>query len=206
MGIVDEKFYRFKKKINSFQSITSISKMVKDILTKRNVVVNFKDNIKPHLFPIKGGMVINLKNGEVRDRTREDNFFDESPVTFVEKTPHADKFFGSLMKYDKDKIEVLQTIIGYVMTGETKDKSFFVLHGAKGNNGKSALASVIQGVLRDFFTTGNKGLVIESNRDTMAPNPSLLGLRGKRCVIMSEAKENEKLDKSAWKSLVGNDE
>jgi len=57
-----------------------------------------------------------------------------------------------------------------------------------------------------FCMTGNKGLIIENkNRDTMAPNPTLLELRGKRCVLMSENNENEKLDKSAWKSLVGND-
>ena len=140
MGLIDEKFYRFKKKIKSLQSITSISKMAKDIITKRNVVVNFKDNIKPNLFPIKDGKVINLKNGVVRDRTREDNFFEELPVEFLDETPHADKFFGSLMKFNEDMIEVLQTISGYAMTGETNEKAFFVLYGSSGDNGKSTYA------------------------------------------------------------------
>ena len=140
MGLIDEKFYRFKKKIKSLQSITSISKMAKDIITKRNVVVNFKDNIKPNLFPIKDGKVINLKNLQVRDRTREDNFFEELPVEFLDETPHADKFFGSLMKFNEDMIEVLQTISGYAMTGETNEKAFFVLYGSSGDNGKSTYA------------------------------------------------------------------
>ena len=177
------------------------------MLKNKNSVQNIKDSLKDHEFPISNGRIIDLKTSKIRERKLEDYCFYESPVSLVDKTPNADKFFGSLMKFDKDLVDVLQTILGYSITGSTDEKAFFIMYGSTANNGKSTLVSVLQSILGPYYHTGNKSLIIqEKNKSYDKPNPELLSLIGKRVVAMSENRQDEKLDESSWKNLVGNDE
>tara|TARA_Y100000780_G_C13546673_1_gene363615 strand:+ start:9 stop:800 length:792 start_codon:yes stop_codon:yes gene_type:complete len=148
----------------------SIVTILYGMLKNKNSVQNIKDSLKDHEFPISNGRIIDLKTSKIRERKLEDYCFYESPVSLVDKTPNADKFFGSLMKFDKDLVDVLQTILGYSITGSTDEKAFFIMYGSTANNGKSTLVSVLQSILGPYYHTGNKSLIIqEKNKSDNKP-------------------------------------
>ena len=130
------------------------------------------------LLPMKNKKVVNLRDGSVRDRKKEDHFSFELNIECNEgdlekKTPHADKFFKNLMVDDEENCEHLRLQLGHGITGETKKKKAFIWCGPKGCNGKSTLCRLLQNVFGDFCGTVEKSVFFKKNgAKSINRNPS----------------------------------
>jgi len=90
---------------------------------------------------VLGGLVLNLRTGDTRKRTREDLWSHELGVAFQRQEdgyPEARRFVSDLMCVNQELVEYIQTLIGYCFTGRSSERKFYSCIGG-GMNGKSAL-------------------------------------------------------------------
>jgi P4 family phage/plasmid primase-like protien len=162
-------------------------------------------NKDTYLFPLRNGKVLDFRNLEVRERTREDYFSFESNVSFdrTRKIDNAKKFIHSLSK-DDEMTNFLQRLFGYCLTGDTSNRSLYILFG-EGRNGKSTLINIIEKILtKTYFTSISESVFIKTERKGGA-TPELMPLLNARIAVISEIDENEKLNSKRLKALTGND-
>ena len=121
----------------------------------------------PHLIPTKGGTVVDFRTGKVRERTKEDLFSFELKFHYSDDHGPFPKWIESLFDIYKDKeacASYLQMLLGYFMTGETREQTFVVFRGNRGKNGKGVILNLLERIMGDFIYKINKGLVISSEK------------------------------------------
>jgi putative DNA primase/helicase len=96
----------------------------------------------------------------------------------------------------------LQRVIGYCLTGSTREHALFFLYGT-GANGKSVFLSTISVLLGDYAKTASTSSFTAS---TTEQHPTdLAGLRGARFVTAIETEDGARWAESKIKSLTGGD-
>lgn len=215
------------------KSTNAIFSKVVPKLTNRSFLLDLNRN-SPNELPIKNGKIIDLTNGEVRCRNIDDLFSFECPVEYLGPQSDLEKittFFESivghednegeeseelLQKNQKSKIlrdeavRMHQICLGYCMTGDMSDRSFF-MHQGDGSNGKGTTFSFLQKVLTSedgldsFFATTDKSTVLRRlEMGKGSATPHLSGLKIARAVITSEINETEQLDEDFVKRWTSN--
>jgi P4 family phage/plasmid primase-like protien len=189
---------------------TTISRIINVLVeNKTNCKDTLQFNIQKDLLPIQNKLVLNLETGICRPRTRNDFFTIECPVTYNE---HADttlieKFFRDITLDNKELYDFLQVLLGYSITGLTKEHILPIFHGASGRNGKSLCISLMNNVLGKFSHTANKNIFINtnSNESGSACTNYLADLKNKRFITFTETKREEKLNDVMIKRATGHD-
>jgi putative DNA primase/helicase len=174
---------------------------------------NFKGEVNriPHLLPILGGEVVDLRSGDTLPRLREHLFTFECPVSmdlpFDTPTPVADKFYSQVMCGDPEMIAFFKRREGYFMTGEMSDRSVWLDWGS-GSNMKGTTTAIRAKILSKFAVPLSKDVMIENDKGggKGAATPHLIPLVNARIGVLSETKEGDKLAGDFLKSLSGNDE
>jgi len=194
-----------KNRIKSDRSVNGIISR----LTKYCTDTDFEDklNSSPTLFPIKGGRVIDLATGLVRNREQTDFFTFESPVTLTDNIAFGQKFFLDLAKGEEELAVHMACLCYYFLTGLTFDRGIYQFIG-EGMNGKSTLISILEILLGPLAIVGEKRSVIKDvkhgNRND-GPQPFVLAMKGKRLVIISETNNRDRLNAGNVKNLTGGD-
>ena len=99
--------------------------------------------------------------------------------------------------------EFLQRSVGYSLTDETGERSFWILHGI-GRNGKTTLINAIRSVLGDYaMATRATTLMVKKHGDDKRNDVAIL--RGARFVSATESEEGEHLAAALVKELTGQD-
>ena len=101
-------------------------------------------------------------------------------------------------------IEYIHRIMGYCITGETKEQLFFVFHGS-GANGKSTLLNILQNVMEEYAGNFDTYALALKNDGSGKPNPTILQNRYARLVIVTESNKAAELDVSLIKAITGGD-
>jgi hypothetical protein len=120
-------------------------------------------NMKHHLIPTKNNKVVNLKTGEERDRTREDMFSFECPVSYSEgDMSNVHKFVNSIFCENDELIQYMRERMGMYLTGDNV-REFDIYHG-EGRNGKSTICSMLGSILGSgkFYNTLSSGIFIHN--------------------------------------------
>lgn len=146
--------------------------------------------------------VINLNNGSVTPQHPEYNITKMAGCEFDEKAtcPTWERCVDEWMEGDKEKIEYLQTILGYCLTGDTSARVFPIFHG-HGFNGKSKCLDTLLEILGDYGTLGDENLLAEKKYSSHPTD--IMKLQGKRLVVVDESKENMRLRTSLVKRMTG---
>ena len=111
--------------------------------------------------PIRDGKKINLRTLEVIYRTKEDYFTSFCNVRLVKETKNANKFFKDIMPV-KENREYLRKSLGYMFTGDTKARCWFIHYGT-GKNGKSVLmTNLMKSILGPYYLTCDKSILIKT--------------------------------------------
>lgn len=150
-----------------------------------------KLNDNPEFLPIKNGKKINLKTLLITDRTVDDYFTYECPVDYVNETPNANKFFKQIQP-DKNNRKLVQKILGYSLTGDTKARKFFIWYGF-GSNGKSKVFKVLEKILGCQYSQLDKSIFMKSKKSSGA-TPEIMDLMGKRLGVYSEGETADNID------------
>jgi putative DNA primase/helicase len=159
---------------------------------------------------------LNVQNGTIDLRTGKllshERYEHMTKVAAVHYNPMADcptwlKFLERIMQDEhgqsqEELIEFLQRMVGYTLTGDTKEQCLFVLHGS-GSNGKSTFFSAIEHILGDYAEQADaSSFMLKSNPSV--PN-DIARLKACRMVQTSESESNKALAESLIKQLTGGD-
>jgi putative DNA primase/helicase len=144
---------------------------------------------------------------ELRESLREDRITRRLGVRFNPKAsrPLFDRFLERIMP-DEDMRAFLQRILGYCLTGSTREHKLFLFYGT-GRNGKSTLINVVRTVMGDYAMGSPVATFLakrEGNSGSEA-SPDLARLPGARMVTAAEPPEGARLDESKVKEVTGGD-
>lgn len=153
----------------------------------------------PFLFNCEDG-VIDLRNGQLMPHKKEYMLSKISPIGLSSELPKRfltfmDEIFGG----DKELIHYMHKILGYALTGSTKEQCMFMLIG-DGSNGKSVLLEILNKVVGNYGAVSEIEVLLEKNNKT-ANLGEIARLNGIRSVITSESQIGDKLNESRIKMM-----
>ena len=161
----------------------------------------------PYLFNCQN-CVLNLKEHKV---TEHDPELLLSKVANVSFDPDAssevfETFMNEIMQGDTDKIEYLQTLFGYAMTGTNEREECTMLYGSTTRNGKGTLTNTMNYLFGDYGANIQpETLAMQKNKDGRTASGDVARLNGVRFLQMSEPPKRMKIDVALLKTLIGRD-
>ena len=163
----------------------------------------------PFLLGCKNG-VVDLKTGEFSSGNPEDYIRMASPTEWKgisEPRPQWENFLKGMFDGSADLVEYTQRLLGYGITGSTKDHILAVFWGPRGRNGKGTLFETLKYVLGPIVKPINVEMLTgdQRNRSSAAPSPDIMSLRGCRLVWASEAEDGHQFAIGKIKWLTGAD-
>lgn len=162
------------------------------------------------LFNCQNG-VMDLNKLEFREHSPNDLLSKISNVHYDPSaaSPDFEKFLDQVMQGDQEKIQYLQKILGYALSGDTKEESAYILYGVTTRNGKGTLMSTI-----DYMMGSTEGyamnilpetLAQKKAKDSRQANGDIARLNGCRFLNMSEPPKKMIFDVALLKTLLGRD-
>lgn len=153
------------------------------------------------------GKAVNLATGkEVQGRKKL--LFDQHTTVTPAKGKGAKRWRRFLKQIFLGNLELIlwfQKVLGYAITGATGEQVFFIMLG-EGQNGKSVLAKVIQGILGNYAHSANINTFLDTGTQSgSAPTPDIVAMDGKRFVFTAEPKKYAKLDTNKIRLFTGED-
>ena len=147
---------------------------------------------------------IDLRTGALRPHRRDDLITRLAPVVYDPDAtcPTWTAFLEQILDGNLAMLAFLQRAIGYSLTGSTRERVLFLLHGA-GSNGKSTLLEAVRAVLGEYAQRTPTQTLL-ARRDSTIPN-DLARLRGARFVSAAETDEGRHLAEGLVKDLTGGD-
>jgi len=146
--------------------------------------------------------VIDLRTGQAKPHQAEDY---QTKITAVGPSGNCPRFLAFLERItggDSDLAAYLQRVLGYGLTGLTREHALFFGYGT-GANGKSVLLSTVAGILGEYHKTAPIETFTATNTDRHPTD--LAGLRGARLVTATETEEGRRWAESRIKQLTGGD-
>ena len=149
-------------------------------------------------------VTLDLKTGNSREHRREDFITKLVQVNYnaQKDCPLWKQFLLDITGNNQELIDYLQTIVGYSLTGDTKEQCLFILYGT-GANGKSTFIETIRKLLSDYTCTIDfESLIVK--KGSSIPN-DIAKLKGKRLILAGECEEEETFSEKIIKILTGQD-
>jgi putative DNA primase/helicase len=154
--------------------------------------------------------IIDLRSGRLRDGRPEEYIKTVIPTEWKgseEKAPLWEKFLMDIFENDKEMVGYIQRLLGYCITGETRDQIIVILYGPNGRNGKSTITEILRHILSPLAGPIQAEMLLSDGRprSSSGPSPDIMDLRGKRLAWASESEEGRKLAVARVKLLTGAD-
>jgi len=148
--------------------------------------------------------VINLRTGGLIDNSKESMITKRCGTVFNPNAvcPQWLHFVNEITGDNKELANYLKKIVGYSLTGETKEQLFFFLHG-NGANGKSVFVNTIQDMLGDYSMQTPVSTIMTRGKGSI--NNDIARLRGARFVNTTETEEGSRFNESEVKLITGGD-
>lgn len=161
-------------------SVRAIVEGAKATLSRNDAI--FDKN--PHFLNVLNG-TINLKDGTIKTHNRRNYITKMIPIMYgtSEKSKQFNDFLEDTFG-DDELIKYIQRLLGYCITGETKEQvvHFFIGNGA---NGKSTLLSLIQFIMSEYAAVIPSKVLTGAER-AGAASSEIAQLPHKRLVCCSE--------------------
>ncbi len=148
--------------------------------------------------------VVNLSTGGLIDSSKESLITKRAGTQFDPnaKCPQWIEFVDEITNGNKELSGYLKRIVGYSLTGDTKEQLFFFLHG-HGANGKSVFVNTIQDMLSDYSMQTPVSTIMTRGKGSI--NNDIARLRGARFVNTTETEEGSRFNESEVKLITGGD-
>lgn len=149
---------------------------------------------------------VDLKTGTVlpHDPTQLCTKITNAGPDWATATPVFDGFMSTLFDGDAALIEYALRLLGYILTGSTREQILAFLYGT-GCNGKSTLVELLAYIMGDYAAPIDTSLLMESRTPAGGANPELLRLRGLRLAFATETGDGAAFAESRLKWLTGGD-
>lgn len=155
--------------------------------------------------------VINLKTFDVIEHSADLLL---SKVSNIVYEPSAEcelflKFIRDIMQDNDEKIEYIQKLLGYSLTGDTREETCYILYGNTTRNGKSTLVETISYMLGNengySMNMNPESLAQKQNKDSRQASGDIARLKGTRFLNASEPPKKMIFDVGLLKNLLGRD-
>lgn len=146
--------------------------------------------------------VVDLSTGRIRAAQPTDYMTKMTAVAPGGNCPLWRAFLHKSLGGDTELISYIQKMLGYALTGDTREHALFFLYGP-GGNGKSVLLNTVHHIMGDYSKTAAINTFIDSKSDQHSTD--LAGLRGARLVTASETEKGRRWAEAKIKSLTGGD-
>ncbi len=200
-------------------TITEAEKIIFNESTYKNVIkrllrqpglklVGDEWDADPWLLGCENG-VIDLRTAEFREATPRDYIRKICPVEWTgleTQAPRFEQFMSEIFAGDTELIHFAYRLLGYSLTGSTRDHCLPILYGEDGRNGKSVLLRVLKEVLGDYVGSIPSEVLLSGSANPSAATPYTMMLHGLRLAHCSETNEGFVINAGVVKSLTGGDE
>lgn len=157
--------------------------------------------------------VIDLRTGELRPG-RPDEYILNAIVTEYDPEllrkddpcPETNRFLLSSMDGDQELVDFIWRLLGYGLITERRDHIFTIMWGEHGRNGKDTLIKLVTHVLGQTLSGDapvEMLLQTQQVRNSSAPSPDVLTLRGMCIAWINEAEEGQRFALAKLKKLTG---
>lgn len=160
----------------------------------------------PNLFNCQN-CVINLETGEKLGHDPSMLLSKISNVVYKAGACSDDfnRFIHEIMLNDEQKINYLQKIFGYCLTGENTQEQCYMCYGSTTRNGKSTLLDTIGYLFGDYGMNIKPESLALKDKDSRTASGDIARLDGCRFLHMSEPPKRMKFDVALLKTLLGRD-
>ena len=164
----------------------------------------------PWLLACSNG-VIDLRTGQLRNGRQDDYITIASHAEWQGINAPAETWENTLLEVlngQQDLVDFLQRALGCALIGKHLEKSFFVLYGPGGDNGKSLIMDIVRWVIGEFAGSIPSGLLLDQSRikNSSGPTPDVMALKGLRLAIAAETDKEARVSTSSIKWLTGDDQ
>jgi putative DNA primase/helicase len=162
---------------------------------------------RPDLLTCNNG-IVDLRTGALLPFQQDLMLTQMAMVNFNPEAtcPNYDQFISDAFEHDQEIVEYFDRVMGYCITGHTKERAFFLLLG-DGRNGKTTIAELLKKILgsaahKADFATFVRASYQKSGSDAA---PDIIILADKRFVWAVETEGKRKLDTARLKEHSGED-
>jgi P4 family phage/plasmid primase-like protien len=145
---------------------------------------------------------VDLRDGKLRAHRREDHISKITAAGPAGTCPLWLRFLDRVTAEDVELQSFLQRVIGYSLTGSTREHALFFLYGT-GANGKSVFLSTISKLLGDYAKNAPMSTFTVTKIEQHPTD--IAGLRGARLVTSVETEDGSRWAESKIKALTGGD-
>ncbi len=200
-----EKFINLHKEVRKLGNHATQRSMLNNAATQsRGAGIEF--NSHNHLLVVQNGTV-DLRNGNLLPHVPGYHITMRADIEYNPAAPEPQRFcqfLNEIFDHNAELIAYVHRLLGYCITGETREHVFHVLHG-EGANGKSVLINLLSRLLGEYCKTVSAG-ALERHSDNDKPNPSLLQAKDARIIVVNETNEGVKLNSALIKQISAGDE
>jgi putative DNA primase/helicase len=157
----------------------------------------------PYLLNVKNG-TLDLRTGKLKPHDRDDRITKLVPIDFDPnaKCPTFNTFLLEVCGGDVGLRDYLQRVIGYSLTGITKEQNLWILYGL-GSNGKTTFIDIVKKVAGVYGRTADISTFTYKQSEHIRND--LARLFDARLVTSVEIQEGKLLDESVIKQVTGGD-
>ena len=162
-------------------------------------VTNADFDTEPYLLNTKSG-VIDIRDGSSKPHDRAQMMSRYIDIELSKDTPRLwIKFLTEIFNGDTELIEYIQRVLGYAITGYTKEQCMFIFLG-DGSNGKSLLLEVFSKILGAYSTTSSVDILVD-RKNHNSNMSEIARLNRIRTVVTDETEMGDRLRESGIKSM-----
>lgn len=160
-----------------------------------------------NLLTFRNGTV-DLRSGALRPHSRDDRLTKYVDLDYLPDAdcPRWTQFLAEVFPTDPEMPDFMRRLVGYGITGETREHVFALLYG-HGANGKSVFVNTLSEVFAGI--TGHvpqAAVAYQRSYDPGAPSPYLAALRGVRLAVLSELSDGLRLNEALLKQVTAGDQ
>ena len=165
-------------------------------------------NSIPRYFGVRNG-VIDLETQKFKPAEKSMMVSLQANVDFDSSAtcPRWEQTVSEIFFEDKDLVDYVQRLFGYMMLGNPTEEIMAIFHG-NGSNGKSTLMHVLTDLFGGYAHTASADLVTSignSKSSAGGARADIVALQHKRLVVMSELDMKARMQEATLKSLVSLD-
>jgi len=206
-GAPEDKFAVYRKFYSKYRLLKNRKALIEDVQDElAHRLRDFDRN--PCLLNLKNG-TFNLQTGKIQPHKASDMLSKMANVSYnpAAKCDRFEQFIYEVTEGKAERARMLQTALGYALTGEPREECLFIATGLLTRNGKGTLFDTVLNILGDYgaqidFNTLARGGARDGSRAT----PDLARLVGIRFVLSNEPEKGICFNEALLKQLTGGDE
>ena len=203
----EDKFAVYRKFYSRYRFLKNRKALIEDVQDElAHRLRDFDRN--PCLLNLKNG-TFNLQTGKIQPHKASDMLSKMANVSYnpAAKCDRFEQFIYEVTEGKAERARMLQTALGYALTGEPREECLFIATGLLTRNGKGTLFDTVLNILGDYgaqidFNTLARGGARDGSRAT----PDLARLVGIRFVLSNEPEKGVCFNEALLKQLTGGDE